>query len=96
MLAGFDVAYFMASNDNLETITAFANANDADFPVLSDPLKTAARAYGVLGAAGYPKRWTFYIGGDGRIVDIDTQVNPVTAGQDIVDRLRALGVPQKR
>ena len=63
----FDVAYFMARVDTPETTAAFAKQEEADFPMLSDPEKTVATAYGVLNAGGRANRWTFYIGPDGRI-----------------------------
>ena len=37
-------------------------------------------------------RWTFYIGPDGRILDIDKKVSVRTAGADTVAKLEALGV----
>src|SRR3954468_8455604 len=60
----FDVAYFMASVDPLEDNIRFAKATkvdlngqtvekkEADFPMLSDPTKETAKAYGVLAANG--------------------------------------------
>ena len=41
-------------------------------------------------------RQTFYIGPDGRIIDIDPKVSPATAGQDVVKRLEALKVKKKK
>ena len=47
---------------------AFADAEHADFPLLSDPTKDTAKAYGVLNdERGFANRWTFYIGKDGKI-----------------------------
>lgn len=63
------------------------------YPILSDPDKTVARAYGVLDPSGeYAHRWTFYIGKDGKILAIDREVHPATAGADITAHLTALGV----
>jgi len=89
----------MISVDTLADNTAFAKKEDADFPILADPTKNTAKQYGVL--ADYSRvnlgqianRWTFYIGPDGKIVDIDRKVNPSQSGQDIVTRLKALKVP---
>ena len=39
----------------------------ADFPLLSDPTKEMATAYGVLNARGMANRWTFYIDKNGKI-----------------------------
>lgn len=82
----------MASVDDVATNTEFARKNEATFPVLSDPQKTAARAYGVLTGAGYAARVTFYIGPDGRIVAVDENVEPLRAGEEMLQNLRALGV----
>lgn len=94
MLREFDVAYFMASVDDAATNARFAEANAADFPILSDPDRTVARAYGVLGEAGYAARWTFYIDRNGRIAHIDKSVSAISAGTDIAARLEKLGAPR--
>lgn len=88
----FNVTYFMASVDPLEVNEAFALQTNADFPLLSDEDKSVARAYGVLGATGVAKRHTFYIGKDGRILKIDTDVRPESSAADMVRYLRELGV----
>lgn len=101
----YDVAYFMASVDALEDNTRFATETQAvaadapagaetaaQFPILSDPTKATARAYGVLGPHGFANRWTFYIDADGRIAHIDKDVNPATSAEDMIARLRELGV----
>ena len=88
----FDAVLFMASVDDLSTNTEFARKNAATFPVLSDPDKTVARAYGVLTDTGYAARVTFYIGPDGRIVAVDQDVEPLRAGEELLQNLRALGV----
>lgn len=89
-LRQLDVVYFGASVDKPETNRRFAESMGIDFPILSDPEKTVARAYGVLGASGFPARWTFYIARDGRIQRIDKQVRTVTHGSDMEKTLREL------
>ena len=65
-----------------------------DYPILSDPSKEVAKAYGVVTPEReLPSRWTFYIGGDGKILYVDKEVKPPTAGADVAARLKALGVP---
>jgi thioredoxin-dependent peroxiredoxin len=99
MIRAFDVAYFMISTDTLEDNTAFAKKEGADFPLLADPTKEVAKKYGVL--ADYSRfklgelaaRWTFYIGPDGKLIDIDRKVSPANSGADIAARLKALNVP---
>ena len=85
----------MISVDDAETNRKFAAEHEADFPILSDPEKKVAEAYGVLMAAGFASRWTFYIGPDGKILDIDKKVSAKTAGDDMVAKLASLGVKKK-
>jgi peroxiredoxin Q/BCP len=89
--------YFAASVDDAETNKKFAEHVEADYPILSDPDKKVAAAYGVVNAQRpFAARWTFYIGPDGRILDIDTKVSPASAGEDVVKRLEALKVPKRK
>jgi len=81
------VRYFAASVDAPQTNAKFAASIGADYPILSDPTKAVARAYGVLGPSGMASRWTFYIGRDGRILDIDKAVRAATHGADVAERL---------
>ena len=89
------VKYFAASVDSPETNARFAESLGLDYPILSDPTKQTARAYGVLGASGFAQRWTFYIGPNGRLLAIDKAVKPGTHGLDVVERLRALGLRER-
>jgi peroxiredoxin Q/BCP len=92
----FDVAYFMASVDTPEKNKAFAEQEQANFPMLSDPDRTVATAYGVVSSpTGVAKRWTFYIGTDGKILFIDKTVKTGTAGADLAAKLAELHVTQK-
>ncbi len=93
-IEGFDVAYFMVSVDSLETNTAFAEQNRANFPVLADADRTVSEAYGVLSEHGYANRWTYFIDPAGTIVRIDREVDPRTAGADLVTHLDGLEVPR--
>ena len=69
----------------------FAESMGLTYPILSDPDKEVARAYGVLGPSGFASRWTFYIGADGRILDIDKKVSAASHGRDIVAKLTEPG-----
>ena len=84
--------YFGASVDSPETNARFARSLGLPFPILSDATKAIARAYGVLSVTGYASRWTFYIGVDGRILDIDKRVSSASHGRDVVARLTELGL----
>jgi thioredoxin-dependent peroxiredoxin len=81
---------FAASVDSVETNAKFAQSLGIDYPILSDPTKEVARAYGVLAPSGFASRWTFYIGADGRILDIDKKVSASTHGDDIAAKLADL------
>lgn len=94
-ISQYDVAYYMASVDTPEDNLTFARNNEANFPLLSDPTKATARAYGVLSDRGIANRWTFYVGPDGRITHIDRQVNVNSSGADLVAQLVALKVARK-
>jgi peroxiredoxin Q/BCP len=92
----------MISVDTLADNTAFAQKEEADFPILADPTKETARKYGVLTDMSRFKlgevanRWTFYIDPEGRIADIDKKVNPANSGNDIAARLKALNAPARK
>jgi peroxiredoxin Q/BCP len=89
----FNVAYFMASVDPVEANKGFAEQEKADFPLLSDPSKETAKAYGVLNQGnGFARRWTYYIGKDGKVLAIDKEVKPASSAEDMVAKLQELGV----
>ena len=92
LIRKYQVSYFMASVDPIEDNRGFAEQQKADFPLLSDPTKEAARAFGVLSSGGYAARHTFYIGVDGRILAIDRNVRPATSAEDMAATLGELEV----
>jgi thioredoxin-dependent peroxiredoxin len=97
MIKKYDVTYFMASVDPLADNKGFAEQQHADFPLLSDPTREAAAAYGVLtNPNGVAKRWTFYIGKDGKILAIDKAVKPATSAEDMAAKLGELKVDPAR
>lgn len=91
LIRAFDVPYFMASVDPPSENARFATSMKADFPILSDPTKQIARAYGVLHEDRYALRTTFYIGPDGKVLRIDRKVDPANAARDIAKALAELG-----
>lgn len=93
LLKKFDASYFMVSVDPLEDNKGFAAEQKADFPLLSDPTKQTAEAYGVLRPdRGVANRHTFYIDDQGIIVAIDRDVNPETSAEDMAQMLAELHV----
>jgi len=95
LIKKYNAKYFMISVDALEDNKGFAEQQHADFPLLADPTKKIAEAYGVLGQNGLANRWTFYIGTDGTIVAIDKEVKPATSAEDMAAKLHDLGVPAR-
>jgi peroxiredoxin Q/BCP len=108
MIRAYDVTYFMASVDPIDKNIEFAKATsvkigetevskkEADFPLLSDPSKEAAKAYGVLNEQrGWANRWTFYIAKDGKIlhIDKDVQTRLATSAEDMAAKLKELKIP---
>ena len=99
MIKKYNAQYFMISVDPLEGEQgnkAFAEAQHADFPLLSDPSKAIATDYGVLSERGFANRWTFYIGKDGKISGIDKQVKPATSAEDMAAMLKQLGTEERK
>ena len=100
----YNVTYFMASVDPIEENIKFAKATsvklgetvvekkEADFPMLSDPTKETAKAYGVLNERGFATRWTFYVDKAGKIAAIDTNVRPPTSAEDMIAKLDELKI----
>jgi thioredoxin-dependent peroxiredoxin len=95
-IRAFDVAYFAASVDDAKKNKEFAESLSADYPILADPEKVAAGAYGVvMPVVGLAKRWTFYVDKAGKIAFIDKDVKVDSAGTDIAAKLQELGVPRR-
>ena len=91
----------MVSVDTLEDNTKFAKEHEADFPILADPSKETAKAYGVIRTDVPPERqlaarWTYYIGPDGKILAIDKSPTTATAGAVMVKKLDELGDKKKK
>lgn len=96
LIREYNVAYFMASVDPLSKNKGFATEAGADFPLLSDEEKSVAKAYDVLHILGFAKRHTVYIGKDGRVLKIDTDVNPATSAEDMAATLGELDVERAK
>jgi peroxiredoxin Q/BCP len=92
-LRKFQVAVFAASCDTVADNTRFAKELELDYPILSDPDRTVAQTYGLVsGATGFPRRWTFFIGPNGKIIHIDKAVRAGSHGEDCAAKLAELGV----
>lgn len=83
------------SVDTPEENAKFAEHVEADYPILADPSKETAKAYGVLGGSGFASRWTYYIDIDGRILHIEKAVKVATAGPDVAAKLGELKIDRR-
>jgi peroxiredoxin Q/BCP len=92
----FDVAYFTASVDEPEQNRKFAESLSLDYPILSDPSKETAKAYGVLNDRGMANRWTYFIDKNGKVSAVEQKVNVENHGKDIAAKLNELGVAKKK
>ena len=91
LLKPLKVAYFTASVDAPELNKKFAESLDLDYPILSDPDKSVAKAYGVLNEQrGMANRWTFYIDKDGVIREIDKKIVTAQAAPDMAAKVKEL------
>lgn len=90
------MAYFAASCDDVETNTKFAESLELDYPILSDPDREVVEDWGMIKSGGKnAPRWTFYVGKDGKILEIDKSVSPRTYGDTIAAKLLDLDVDKK-
>jgi peroxiredoxin Q/BCP len=95
-LSKYQVVFFGASVDTPELNKQFSDKNSYNFPLLSDPDKSYAKALGVLNPAnGFASRWTYIIDKDGVIREIDKMVKVGSHGKDVAAKLDALGIPKK-
>jgi peroxiredoxin Q/BCP len=96
-LKEFDVIYFTASCDEPDVNKKFADSLELDYPILSDPGRQVAAAFGVVDETRKnPARWTFYIGPDGKILHIDKMVKSAAHGTDVAAKLKELGVAKRK
>ena len=81
------------SGDPVDRQKEFDEANNLGFPLLSDADGSIARQFGVSRRLGPPKRATFVIGTDRRVIaaigGISGEVNMLKHADDALDALRA-------
>ncbi len=95
-LQNWGIAVFGCSVDGAGAHRAFAKKYGLPFPLLLDPDKKIAKAYGAdngIPILGLDKRVTYVIGEGGRIVAVYPQVDPGTHANQI---MRDLGADRPR
>ena len=87
------MALFAASCDSVEDNTRFAKELELDYPILSDPEKKTAIAYGVVDdERPFPRRWTYFIGKNGKILEIEKDVKTGGHGEQVLKKLAELKI----
>lgn len=96
-LSDFDalgVTVVGASTGNPASQASFREKCDLSFPLVSDPDRSVAKSYGVLGGLtgllGLTSRTSFLIGKDGRVEKVYGGVNPSNHAQQVLDELKKL------
>jgi thioredoxin-dependent peroxiredoxin len=91
-LQDLGILVFGCSVDGADAHRAFAKKYRLPFPLLLDPDKKIAKAYGAdngIPILGLDKRVTYVIGEDGRIAEAYPQVDPATHANQIIRDLGA-------
>ncbi|MBV8360078.1 MAG: peroxiredoxin [Deltaproteobacteria bacterium] len=91
-LRNWGITVFGCSVDSADAHRAFAKKYSLPFPLLLDPDKKIAKAYGAdngIPILGLDKRITYVIGEDGRIAAVYPQVDPATHANQIIQDLGA-------
>ncbi|MBP5973195.1 MAG: redoxin domain-containing protein [Brasilonema octagenarum HA4186-MV1] len=78
-----DVVVLGVSADDEASHQAFTQKYSLNFPLLADSDKTLIKAYDVDGG-GYAKRVTYVIDGNGKITNVDSNVNTSTHAGDVL------------
>jgi thioredoxin-dependent peroxiredoxin len=95
-LQSLGVTVFGCSIDGADSHRAFAWKYKLPFPLLLDPDKKIAKAYGAdngIPILGLDRRITYVIGEDGRVVAVYPQVDPGTHAAQIMKDLAARASP---
>ena len=79
----------------MKTNTEFAKSLDLDYPILSDPGGSVAKAMGCFNGR-FSSRWTYYVGKDGKVLYIDKKVKAGDHVSDIVAKLSELKIEKKK
>ncbi len=95
-LKRYRVQVFGASIHPVSEQKEFAQSLHANFPLLADPSKATAKAYGVyISGLDTIERWAFLIDRRGVVRAIDHHVNPMEHGQDVLKLLSEQRIPRR-
>ena len=85
-----NVIVYALSLDDVNDLAAFAEAQELNFQLLSDPDGSAARKFGVLSERGWANRVTYVIDPKGAVRHVDQAVQVDAHGSDLVGVIRKL------
>jgi len=86
------VTVVAATCDKIKYLRAFVRETDIHFPILSDPTRTTAISWtAVHSGREIPERWAFFVGTDGKIAAVETDLEAARAGGLIRQRAERLG-----
>lgn len=92
VLRSYNVALFAISVDKPADNKKFAENLQLPYPILSDPTRDTAKAYGVLQGLPFASRHTIYIGKDGKVLLVDNSIKTATAAADMLKHFQQLGI----
>lgn len=81
-----------ASCDKPKYLSPFAREKGIKLTILADPTRTTAIQWGAVGTGReIPHRWAYFIGRDGRIAAIRTDLDAEGTGEKLMAKARELG-----
>jgi peroxiredoxin Q/BCP len=81
------------SVDPVEAQQRFVQECRIPFPLIADRDKSIARSFGVLGLLGIAQRVTFFIGPDGKVLEVVRGLLPARHVETALARLRTVPPP---
>ena len=91
-LQGRGLQVLAASCDKTKYLTPFSRELGLSFPILADPTRTTAIQWTVVhDGREIPERWAYFIGRDGRIASVLTEIEAAKAGELLVQESVRLG-----
>lgn len=81
---------YAISLDDVEDLASFAEKQELNFQLLSDPDGSAASKFGVLTRRGYASRTTFILDEKGVLREIIGKVDVKAHGANLVKRIQKL------
>lgn len=86
------ISLFAASCDKPKYLTPYVRDLGLGFTILADPTRTTAIRWGAVGAGReIPHRWAYFVGRDGRIAAIRTDLDSANTGSKLIAQARELG-----